>query len=232
MINLFFFYPIHDGVVKISDLFEVKQGKNISKDLLDDSPIKYENLVLNLNSVNFEYNHIDFNELQGYKDFNEITDEKFVLIDRQDFLVNRTGGYCKTFSTLLSNFETNNKRVVISSNFLYLRPRLAVNVPLDYLHFLLKISIEQLTNKQKGNKTKQQYVTVKEVEDLKIPTYLLNPDNVEEYLKEFQGLNKGLKATLHSLSTTLTLLNKQKHKLELFKQKNFEELIKEANKNK
>ena len=227
MINLFFFFmPEH---FKISDVFHIKQGKNIlNKSRNSEIQTSSEDsFLLTLNSIDFDYQFIDETKLLRFNDYSDKTDRKY-LLQSSDILINRVGTTCKTIS-MYNDFQ--DKKIVISQNFIFLRPKEIVSdVPLSYLHFLIQICVDQLLKIKNGKDAKQQYLTVKDIEDFKIPTTLLKIDVENEAIyKKFENLNNDLNNSYSKIINTINLLNEKKTKLEKFKKKHFESAIGLAN---
>jgi hypothetical protein len=235
MINLFFFFgPTPPPQMSLGDIFEVRQGKNsFYKQKENDSLSKdKEALLLTLNSIDFDIAYIEKTKLLPCV-FSEKNDRKYVL-QPTDFLINRVGN-SKTMSMLMNN-NFDKETIVISQNFIYARPKkLFSNIPLTYLHFLLKICVDILSTGKNEKVTKQAYLTVKHIQDIKIPVNLLenNPENDELY-KNFEKLNNELYNSYSKVINSIISLNVQKAKLEKFKKEHFEsavELVNQRNEN-
>jgi hypothetical protein len=220
---MFFFFPKN---LKIKDLFEIKQGKNITLEELNQ---KSNVLVLNINSINFESNTIEVDKLQSYKNFDDNFDDKYKLRN-SDFLIQRTGGgYCKNFSLIDSNFEALNTKIIISHNFLFARPR--TDFPQEYLsfyHFLLSIAIENLLKEKEKNPNQKniKYITIKEVEELELPINLENTELNDITLKEFNDFNGLFYSALKDYNKSLVKLNEITSEFKKFKDKYKEEFEK------
>jgi hypothetical protein len=213
---MFFFAP---KILKIKHLFEIKQGKNISSEFLNqESDVS----VLNHNSLNFDSKTIDINCLKPYHNFDIDNDIKFFL-KNSDFLIQRTGGgFCKSFSMLDTNFEALNKKIIISHNFLFARP-LPI-FPKEYLafyHFLLSIAIEKLyqhkMNIDKPSIKNIKYVTIREIEELELPINLEYAEYNEITLIEFNHFNSSYNTSLKNYNKALVKLNEIKSEFENFK---------------
>ena len=217
---------------KISDVFHIKQGKNIlnKPSILEIQTSSEDSFLLTLNSIEFDYQYIDETKLLRFNDYSEKTDRKYVL-QSSDILINRVGTNCKTIS-MLTNNDFQNKTIVISQNFIFLRPKEIVSdVPLSYLHFLIQICVDQLLKIKNGKDAKQQYLTVKDIKDFKIPTSLLKIDSENEAIyKKYENLTNNLNNTYSKISNTINILNEQKTKLQKFKTEHFESAIELANK--
>lgn len=220
----FFFTPKN---LKIRDLFEIKQGKNITlEELNQESNV----LVLNINSINFESNTIEVDKLQSYKNFDENFDNKYELRN-SDFLIQRTGGgYCKIFSLIDSNFEVLNTKIIISHNFLFARPR--TDFPQEYLsfyHFLLSIAIKNLLKEKEKNSSKKniKYITIKEVEELELLINIVNTEEHNKNLKKFNDFNALYYSALKDYNKSLVKLNEITTEFKKFKDKYKNEFEKE-----
>lgn len=202
---MFFFTPN-----SIKDLFEINQGKNItSKDSNQESDVK----VLNQNNLDFKTNLIEVDKLQSYRNFDENSDIKYEL-RKDDFLIQRTGGgYCKCFSVLNANFE-DSKKIIISHNFLFARPRHDFpKEDLRFYHFILNIAIEKLLDGKKKNPNPKniKYITIKEVEELRLP---INFENNEIYVKDFNRFNTLYTTALKKYNNSVAELKKIEAELE------------------
>lgn len=211
---MFFFTP---KILKIKDLYEIKQGKNITlEELTQESNV----LVLNQNSINFESNAIDLNCLKPYQNFDVENDGKF-LLKNSDFLIQRTGGgYCKNLSLIDSNFEALNTKIIISHNFLFARPR--TDFPQEYLsfyHFLLSIAIENLLKEKEKNPNQKniKYITIKEVEELELPINLEKTKLNDKSLIEFNRFNTLYTTAFKNYNKSVEELNENKNEFEKFK---------------
>jgi hypothetical protein len=221
--------PLH---LKIGDVFNIQQGKNIlNKSSSKNTSSNEETYLLNLNCVDFDYHFIDKSKLLTYNYYSEKKDNKYVLLT-SDFLINRVGTNCKTMSMLFANTFNTNEKILISQQFIFLRPKEIVSkIPLSYFHFVLEICIENLLKTKIGKNSNQQYITIKEIEDFKIPVNLLeNNSEKDELFKNFEKLNNELNNSYSKVINSILSLNEQKTKLEKFKKDNFENAIELANK--
>jgi hypothetical protein len=231
MINLFFFFgPTPPPQMSLGDIFEVRQGKNsLNKQKENDSlSTDKESFLLTLNGIDFETHYIDKTKLLSHS-FSEKNDRKYVL-QPFDFLINRVGN-SKTMSMLMNN-SFDKETFVISQNFIYARPKkLFSNIPLAYLHFLLQVCVEILSKGKNEKDTKQPYWTVRQIQDLQIPSSLLSVDFTSEPLyKEFEKVDVSLKSKYSNVISSINELNQEKLILEKFKKEHFESLIEAANK--
>ena len=225
---MFFFMPQY---VKIGDVFNVQQGKNIlNKSSSKNISSNEETYLLNLNCVDFDYHFIDKSKLLSYNEYSEKKDSKYVILT-SDFLINRVGTNFKTMSMLFTNTFNTNEKILISQQFIFLRPKEIVSkIPLSYFHFLLDICIDNLLKNKIGKDSNQQYITIKEIEDIKIPVNLLeNNFVVNEVYKNFEQLNNDLNNSYSKVINSMVSLNEQKTNLEKFKKEHFEMVIKLAN---
>ena len=216
--------------IKLSDLVEIYQGKNPSiKQKDSDSLSLVKKSFLTLNSIDFDYYYFDKAKLLTVN-YSETNDKRYVLLPT-DFLINRVGTSPKTMSMLGYN-DFQKDTIVISQNFIFARPRhLASDFPLPYLHFLLQISVEMILKKKEDRDAKQQYLTVKDLEDFEIPTSLLKIDAENEAIyKKFENLNNDLDISYSNIINTINLLNEKKNQLVKFKKEHFESVIELANK--
>jgi hypothetical protein len=102
---------------------------------------------------------------------------------------------------------------------------------LSYFHFVLEICIENLLKTKIGKNSNQQYITIKEIEDFKIPVNLLeNNSEKDELFKNFEKLNNELNNSYSKIINSIQSLNEQKTKIEKFKKEHFESVIELANK--
>lgn len=229
MINLFFFFgPTPPPQMSIADIFDIKQGKNsFNKQKENDSLSKdKEAFLLTLNSIDFDISYIDKTKLPSYS-FSEKNDRKYVL-QPTDFLINRVGN-SKTMSMLMNNNFDKETTIVISQNFIYARPKkIFSNVPLTYLHFLLQICVEIISKDEKD--TKQQYLTVSDIENFQIPSSLLIDFTSQPDYKKFEKLDVSLKSKYSNVISSINELNQEKIILEKFKEQ-FENKIRTVNEN-
>lgn len=219
---MFFFIP---DTLMISDVFSVQQGKNILNKSFKEksSKPKSKKFLLTVNSVDFEYNYINETKLQTYDDYSELNDKKF-LLQNTDLLVNRVGNNCKTISMLSSNIETS-ESIIISQNFIFLRAKQIVpNSQLSYFHFLIQICIDQLLKSKNISDLKQQYITVKDIEQIKIPTELFKIN-----FETFDKLNNELNESYSKVFKSYNKLHESKNKIENYKKEVFESLISQVN---
>ena len=234
MINLFFFFgPTPPPQMSIADIFDIKQGKNsFNKQKENDSLSKgKEAILLTLNGIDFETHYIDITKLPIIQSFSEKNDRKYVL-QPTDFLINRVGGYSKTMSMLMNNNFDKETTIVISQNFIFARPKkIFSNIPLAYLHFLLKVCIDILLKGKNEKDTKQQsYLTVSEIENVQIPSSLLIDFTSQPDYKKFEKLDVSLKRKYANVISSINELNQEKIILEKFKE-HFEKKIKTVNEN-
>lgn len=218
--------------LKIGDVFNIQQGKNIlNKSSSKNISSNEETFLLNLNCVDFDYHFIDKSKLLSYNEYSEKKDSKYVLLNT-DFLINRVGTNCKTMSMIFTNTFNTNEKILISQQFIFLRPKEIVSkIPLSYFHFLLEICIDNLLKNKIGKDSNQQYITIKEIEDIKIPVNLLEINSKKDELyKNFEKLNNELNNSYLKVINSIILLNEQKTTLEKFKNEHFESAIELANK--
>jgi hypothetical protein len=133
---------------------------------------------------------------------------------------------------LFANTFNTNEKILISQQFIFLRPKEIVSkIPLSYFHFVLEICIENLLKTKIGKNSNQQYITIKEIEDFKIPVNLLeNNSEKDELFKNFEKLNNELNNSYSKVINSILSLNEQKTKIEKFKKEHFESVIELANK--
>jgi hypothetical protein len=224
--NLFFLFSDTERTTyRISDLFEIRQGKLVLNNEANNkttknekNPEKKESLdsidVLTLNSINWELSTIKVESL-----FN-ITIPKTMPqpLSSNDYIINRVG-QTKGCSLIESNFDFEKHKVIPSHHFLVCTPRKIIIDKLPFFHAVLEIYLNDLIAKKieqdrlESNPEKKQksiYVTVKEIENIEVEIPSENFDLLTSQYNQYY--------TMYAASYKNFMVSKENlnsHKLEL-----------------
>lgn len=198
----------------ISDLFDVKQGKQLldkaiqtNSNKLDKKDLDISNInVLTTNAVNFDTKSIDTNCLLNFN-LSRPIDANSILTPNS-YIINRVGRN-KTMSFLdIEDFNFDKNKTIAGNDYIYLQPRKIVLDNLPLFHALLDIAIKDLIDEKILNMTsKVQYITVKEIASKKISVPSL----------EFNEINKGFMDLYEPYKKLSKNFNSSKKKLTEFK---------------
>lgn len=196
----------------INDFFIVKQGKlildkdKLSSDiLLDENSLKSKNVkVLTMGSVNFDDNSINEDYFSDY--ISKKTNDLDYILSANNYIINRVGKN-KGMSFIDIDFDFAKTKVIASHHFIVLTPRTIVLENVPFFHMLIDVVLNNLIK----NKTtiKGQYITVREVQNMKISIPSVGFD---ELTKNFVEIYLPYKKSLQNFIAN-------KNKMDLFKKK-------------
>lgn len=196
----------------VNDLFIVKQGKMIlekdklsSEILLDDNDSKSINIkVLTMSSIDFDSKSIDKNNLSDY--FYKNNKNQDYLLSANNYIINRVGKN-KGMSLIDIDFDFDKTKVIASHHFIVLTPRTIVLENVPFFHMLIDVVLNDLIKNTKT--TKGQYITVREVQNIKIS---IPSAGFNELIRTFMEIYEPYKKSLQNF-------NENKNKMDLFKMK-------------
>ncbi|MGO4819452.1 hypothetical protein [Flavobacterium sp. W22_SRS_FP1] len=199
----------------ISDLFEVKQGKQLLDKVKLNNASKLEDInlytskikVLTMNAVNFDTKSIDASYLLDYNSSSSIGSNS--ILNSNSYLINRVGKN-RTISLLdIEDFDFNKNEIIAGNDFIFLQPRKIVLDNLPLFHALLDIALKDLIDEKAVNMTsKVQYITVKEIANKKIS---IPSEGFDEINKRFLELYEPYKKLFKSFNASKKRLNEFKN---------------------
>ena len=184
-------------MVRVKDLFEVKQGftvvspKNSSKDT-DSLPNKYK--VINLSGINTSSRFLNINDLADHSSEKPVSPDK--LLTRNDYLLSCKGvvkGFSLRFSDEIFddlNHQSTFKGIIASNHFFILRLRKieeSNSKDTYFFHNLLDIISAELNKIANNKKGIAKYLTIGDVENY---TFNLSDFDLDERIEKFNGLFK------------------------------------------
>ena len=209
MILAFFLFSGKNQEFKISDLFDVKQGRqNIAGQStqleLNPSNVK----VLTMKSINFSSASINPSLLLDYTSSSDIAPGSYLTASC--YILNRVGKN-RGMSLLNVDFDFEENKIIAGNDFIFLRPRSIILDNLPMFHAILDVALFDDTLKKSNDdeKSKLNYITVKELQDKKIS---IPSENFSEMAQRFMEIYEDYIQKLKNF-------NLSKKRLEEFKNK-------------
>ena len=226
---ILFFLIGMNSKYKLSDLYEIRQGVPLIKNVLTEEHEAAHYKVINHSSIANSLKILSKENLNEYSLVQDPRKEKSLrskLLSSEDYLITCKGTTVKGFSLyyckdLINGIENDgyHQGVIASANFIVLTPHPWVSKIFGYSYYLpnmLDLLVSAISNQIEANNNANKFITINDISNW---TLDLTTENIGSELEKFSGFYSPYEKNLLELNEKM--INLENYNIELKKRFNF-----------